>query len=492
VRLIWTMEALLGIDVGTTSAKALLLGLDGTVLGEGRHSYGMVRVGQDGYEQDPEDYWLGIVSATQLALSSAPSDIRVLALGLSSQAGTTIPVDGTGEPLCNAISWMDHRGRRYFSEIDSVISPAYVHNTSGWKLTAASSIMHIIRLRHEKPDLYNSARRFLFANDFLVHRLTEDYCTDPSDAGITGLYNLRGKKWDETLLNVAGIGESKLSEILPSGYPIGRLSRDSANCLGLTTDTLVINGAHDQYCAALGAGAITPGDVLISSGTAWVILMVLPDIESAFRTDMAVSSHAIDGLWGALGSAGAVGKGMSWFSEKVLGIMDLVDTYKWIEQAVSLSVPGANGLVFIAPAVGLSEGAISGFVNLNIDHDLNDMARSIMESAAYEVKRCSLRLEESQTAFSKAIMVGGSAQSSMATQLLADVLGIPIEVPVVSEAASLGAAIIAGLGAKVFTHPSEGYLLDRASVMYEPNSNNVDIYAREYTDYVELVKKCRS
>ncbi len=485
------MDAVLGIDIGTTATKGLLLTLDGEVIGEGHYPYEMHRIGEDGYEQDPEEFWRGIISCCKQALSQNNDNTKVLALALSTQAGATIPLGLDNEPISKAISWMDHRGKKHMHEVISKFSQEEIYQKSGWNLMAASSLMHIIRLRNEEPEVFNNAKRFAFVNDFLIHRLTGKFIMDPSNAGITPLYNINTGDWDGDLLEIAGIDKNMLSDMASSGISGGNLTEEAATALGLTSDTMVINGAHDQYCAAMGVGACNPGDLLVSTGTAWVILTVLSDMKSALDTGMGVSTYPIGQLYGALSSAGAVGKGMGWFTDQILDKINTKSKNEWIDEAVGNSPIGSNGLTFIAPAVARSKGAVSGFFNLDINHSLSDMARAIMECSVYEVKKLSINLIERGTKLSRVIMVGRPATSKMWAQMLSDVLSLPLEVPVVKEAASLGAAMLAAIGIGALEKPEHWYGQIRQRQAYEPDSYRKDLYNQRFEEYVEVLERLR-
>jgi sugar (pentulose or hexulose) kinase len=484
------LRAILGLDVGTTATKALLITVDGEVIGYGHYPYDMLRVREHGYEQDPEEFWKGTVSATRQALSKFEPGVKVLAIALSTQAGTTIPLGRDNRPVCNGISWMDYRGYRYTGELTDRYSSDLLYEKCGWRLTPASSIMHIIRLRREEPELFSGVHRIAFVNDYLIYRLTGRFCMDPSNAGITELYNVREADWDGELLNFAGVNYHRLSKIIQSGTPLGNLTEESANALGLSQDTVVVNGAHDQYCAALGVGVCKPGDVLVSTGTAWVVLKVFSDIESAFQTGMAVSSYPLTELYGALNSAGAVGKGMGWFSDKILESMKFADPDGWIERAVAESPVGANGLIFISPAVARRDNVVSGFINIDINHSLCDMVRAIMEGAVYEVKRLSENLMKNGVPFSRVIMAGRPAENQMWAQMLSDVLETPVEVPRVREAASFGAAILAGLGVGVFKQADE-FTATEQTLRYEPSSLRSSRYREVFDEYMNTLNQCR-
>lgn len=484
------LKAVLGLDIGTTAAKALLVSLDGEVLGEGHYPYGMLRVGKNGYEQEPEEFWKGMIASCEQALSQVRSGVSVLALALSTQAGTTIPLGKGSRPLCNAISWMDHRGERYKDKLLTRCSPESFYQRSGWKLTSGSSILHILRLQYEEPEIFNSTQRFAFVNDFLIQRLTGKFCMDPSNAGITNLYNIRQGDWDEDLLRLLDLDHGRLSQITASAIPIGNLTEEAAEALGLSQDTIVVNGAHDQYCAALGTGICNPGDVLISTGTAWVMLTVCSDIELAYDTGWVVSRYPVSELYGALISAGAVGKGMSWFTDRVLSVIEPKDTDEWIDVAVAESPIGANGLVFISPAVARREGTVSGFVNLDIDHSLKDMVRAIMEGTVYEINRLNVNSMTSGDLPPRVVVAGRPAENKMWAQMLSDVLELPLQVPKVREAASYGAAILASLGVGVI-NDANWRAANCETLRYEPSCDRSHKYRRGFTEYVEVLNRCR-
>lgn len=494
------MKAVLGLDIGTTAAKALVVTLDGDVLGGGHYVYDdMLRIGEAGYEQNPEEFWKGLVVSCRQALAQVNPDISILALCLSTQAGTTIPLDKENKPLRNAISWMDHRGQPYMDELFLKHSLESFYLKSGWMLSAGSALLHIYRLFREEPDVFDKTHRFAFVNDFLIQCLTGKFYMDPSNAGITSMYNIRQGNWDEEILRLVNVDKSKFSEIRESATPIGTLTKEAAAVLGLSKDTLVINGAHDQYCAAMGTGVCSEGDMLVATGTAWVMLTVHSNAEQAYNTGWSVSSHPISGLYGALISAGAVGKGMSWFIDNVLSVKKPENIDQWIDAALKKSPVGANGLIFISPAVAQREGTVSGFVNLDIDHTLEDMIRAIMECTVYEIKRLRISTLASDAAndgannstlnvSSRVIMSGRPAENKAWAQMLSDVLELPLVVPGIREAASFGAAILAGIGAGTLNQANWPVITQEA-LRYEPDCE-VQKYRQGYAQYVEALKRC--
>ena len=311
------LSVLLGLDVGTTATKALLFDLEGNVRASASASYGLISPQAGWVEQDPEALWRAVVAVLRSIVSQLQPGQRVLALAQSSQGGTTVPVDAAGQPTYNAISWMDGRAQAEHAELRRQYGGEVFSHKTGWPLMAGLPLQHIRWLRDEQPDTFARSRHFLFVNDFIGRRLTGELCMNPSDASITQLLDIETGDWDDWLLMLAGIRREQLSPLHPSGVAFGKLTAEASAATGLPAGLPVINGAHDQYCAAVGMRVTRPGSVLLSCGTAWVLLAVPEDLEVGRRSGMALSCHAVPGRWGAIRSLGAVGTSLDWLIDNI-------------------------------------------------------------------------------------------------------------------------------------------------------------------------------
>ena len=324
------MELLLGLDVGTTATKALLFDLNGRVVDSASQPYTLITPHEGWVEQDPEALWQAVITTIRsLTQQRKPAD-RILALCQSSQGGTTIPTDYAGVPVHNAISWMDLRARQDYELLKQRLGAEAIYTKTGWPLIAGLPLLHISWLRQNQPQKFNQTRHFLFVNDFIGLRLTGELCMNPSDASITQLFSVENCDWDDELIELAGIQREQLSPVYPSGYVFGSISASASAATGLPQGLPVVNGAHDQYCTAVGLGVTKPGPMQLSSGTAWVLLAVPESLEIGLRSKMAVSCHAVRGRWGALRSLGAVGTSFEWFVDYVWGgqaHMPIASTY---------------------------------------------------------------------------------------------------------------------------------------------------------------------
>jgi xylulokinase len=324
--------------------------------------------------------------------------------------------------------------------------------------------MHIAWFRDNRPEAFAATERFLFVNDFVVQRLTGRLCMNPSDAGITQLLSLDTGDWDEHLLAFAGARRDQMSPVQPSGTPVGGLTAEASQATGLARDVLVVNGAHDQYCAAVGAGVTRPGQVLLSCGTAWVVLAVPEDKESALDSGMSVSFHAVEDRWGALRSMGGVGTSLEWLLDNMWGGKEMAEgrdgLYEAVNRSVGQSAPGADGLSFV-PLTGGHGRTFArtggGFLGLSLAHNRADMARAVMEGIAYELRWVIQEMRAAGLGVAELTMVGGAAESPVWPQIVADVTGVPVALPSSRQAAGRGAAILAGVGAGWFSDAEAGF-----------------------------------
>jgi xylulokinase len=458
------MDLVLGLDVGTTATKASLFDLEGNVVASASALYDLVMPRPGWVEQDPEELWRAVVETCRTVAGRLGPGDRIVALSQSSQAGTTIPSGEDGRPLGYAINWMDERAAEQARRVEERWGSAFIKETTGWTLWEGLPLQHIAWLRDNKPDLFAAARHFFFVNDFVAYRLTGRLCMNPSDAGITQLMNVARGDWDERLLTTAGISRAQLSPISPSGTVIGTLTPAAAESLGLSRDVLVVNGAHDQYCAAVGTGVVRPGLTMLSCGTAWVMLAVPETLEAGLDSGMNISRHAIEGCWGALSSLGGVGRSVEWLLDTVWGGAEgseqRAGLLEAVNQGVGRSPAGANGLFFFPPAGGHTTSVGTGrrgFVGLLLSHRRDDLARAVMEGVVFELRWALQEIEQAGVRVTEFKMIGGAARSPVWPQIVADVTGIPVRLPAAEQAACRGAAILAAAGMGLLPSLASGF-----------------------------------
>ena len=311
-------QYLLGIDVGTTGTKTLLISTEGKVAGHAYRLYESITPAVGRSEQRAQDWWDTVVATVREAISALEDPAAVKAISLSLQGGTVVPVDKEGIPLRNAIVWTDGRCAQQFREfVEEGGSDTYTYETCGWHMSAGLPALQTRWIRDHEPEIFERTAMFLTVPDYVSMKMTGIAAVDLADAGINEFFDIRKGVYDEKLLSFAGIREGQLGKPVRSGDVIGHLTPDAARELGLSEDTLLVAGAHDQYAVAVGAGANHAGDVVIGSGTAWVVTGIFD--EPLFSTGMAQSIAAMPGKWGSIFSLSTGGICLEWMRNQICG-----------------------------------------------------------------------------------------------------------------------------------------------------------------------------
>ncbi|MBE6636557.1 MAG: hypothetical protein E7618_01995 [Ruminococcaceae bacterium] len=469
------MSYLLGIDVGTTGTKAMLFTADGKTVAHAYRGYETISDANGRREQNAEDWWNAVCETTrEVCASINPS--AVVALSLSTQGGTVVPTDRDFRPLAPAMVWSDTRCETERQEFLKKFGKDYLYETTGWGLSNALPLLQCRRLQATDPSLLSRAAWILTVADYLAAKMTGVPAVDYSNAGINQFMNVRKKAYDPALLAFAGLSENQLPRLVPSCEAIGHLTPEAAEALGLTTTTRLVSGAHDQYAVAIGANLTEAGDVLIGSGTSWAITAIgsAPD----FSTGLAQSIAAVSGHWGFLTSLSSGGVCLEWLRKSVLTDPNGTSpSYADIDRACLNASAAEDGLFFYPFA---DRGA---FVGLSLSHDRYDMALAVMEGVSF---RTVALLDQyfDRSKIRHLTLAGGAAKSPLWSQLLADILGCPVVMPEVPDLACVGAAIMAGVGAGLYSGADEGYRhMSIPTVTVMPDPTRAARYASLREDY---------
>ena len=482
-------QYLLGIDVGTTGTKTLLFRADGVLIGHAYRPYQMYTPQVGWSEQNAEDWWDAVVQTVREVCTDAQVAKAVKGISLSVQGGTMVAVDESFTPVRPAMVWNDKRcieeKQAYLREVGTGDT---MYRKTGWHLSSGLNALQIRWMKDHEPELFEKTHMFLSVPDYISYKMTGIPAIDLSDIGINQLGNIEQGCYDPEILAFSGITADKLPKIYRSGDVIGALTPEAAAELGLTTDVLLSAGAHDQYAVALGAGACKAGDILIGSGTCWVITCI--GDQSDFDSDLSQSVAAVPGKWGSLWSLSTGGVCLEWMRRSVmLGTDAKQYSYDQINQEVATRKAAEDGLFFypFSGRARLDKGLTRGsFVGLDLAHDRFHLARATMEGVAFQIV---WMLEAFKTKPSKdgLILAGGASNSRVWGQILADIADLPIRIPAVADLACVGAAILAGIGCGIYKDASEGYqkLAAGESVIY-PDPERKEMYAKLMDEYKAL------
>lgn len=486
------MKYLLGLDVGTTGTKALVFSEEGTLVGQAYKPYPLQTPAVGLSEQDPEDWWRAVVETVRKTCADPEVARNVAAISLSVQGGTMAAVDRDCRPLRPAMVWNDNRcaaqQEAYLREVGDAET---MYRKTGWRLGNSLNASQIRWMRDNEPALFAAADQFLSVPDYVSRKMTGIAAVDLSDAGINHLADIRAGAYDPQLLAFAGITEDRLAAIAPSGQVIGNLTAAAAEELGLTTDCVLVSGAHDQYAVALGAGANQAGDILIGSGTAWVVTAI--GDEPDFESGLAQSVAAVPGKWGSLWSLSSGGVCLEWWRRNLCCAPDGTQLPFDVIDGETAQRRAAEDGLFFYPFSGRAT-LTAGFkkaslIGLDLSHDRFDVARAVMEGVAFQIV---WMMEAFRTKPSEAglKLAGGASKSPLWSQLVADIANRPIRIPKVADLACVGAAILAGTGCGLFASVEEGYRrLAVSESVLQPDPARAALYADLSKQYRRCAEK---
>ena len=484
-------QYLLGIDVGTTGTKTLLFSTDGELLGHAYRPYDL-HTPQVGYsEQNAEDWWNAVCETVREVCADPEIGEAVAAISLSLQGGTMVAVDQDMNPVRPAMVWNDARcAAQKAAYLQEVGEAETMYQKTGWRLGNGLLAMEIRWMKENEPELFEKTAMFLSVPDYVSMKMTGIPAVDLSDGGINQLVNISTGKYDPEILAFAGITEDKLPKIVRSGEMIGHLTEEAAQALGLSTKAVLVAGAHDQYAVALGAGATKDGDILIGSGTCWVVTAI--GDEPSFETGLSQSIAAVPGKWGSLLSLSSGGVCLEWWRKNLTVAPDgSLLPFDVINEEVAKRKAAEEGLFFYPFSGNAAPGrkfSKASFIGLDLSHDRFDIARAIMEGVAFQAL---WMMESFKTKPSKEglKLAGGASKSALWCQMVADIANLPVRIPEVADLACVGAAIMAGTGCGIYPNVEEGYkrLAVRERVIY-PDPANAAKYAPLYEAYKAQAK----
>lgn len=480
---------LLGIDVGTTGTKSIVADETGAVLGYAYQGYPLVTGSGNAVEQDPDAWWDACCSTVRQCLRQVPDAFAIGAISLSAQGGSTVAVDDTGRPLRPAFSWMDHRDPDGQQELTALHPADYYYETCGWKPDQGFSLSHIRWMRTHEPRLFQRASCFADTLAYLNYRLTGRFVTDYTCAGISELCNVTSGDWEPELLSILGIQADRLPEIRPAGVPVGTLTPQAAEALGLSRSVVVVNGAHDQYCAALSSGVIAPGQILLSTGTAWAVFGAFSRLLFDRDSYIAPCRHIPENTFGAILTTASGGVALEWFKDK-LALPS--DSFAHIDAQAADRGLKCRHLFFYPYFSGthypLWNPAAKGVVfGLGLEHDRYDIALAVMESVAMEQAILLETFQKHGCAIQSLKMSGGAAKSALWTQLVCDILGHTVIRLENSESACMGAIVLAARGSGRIAGYEEGCRRfgPRETTVF-PDPGRHALYREKLAEYREI------
>ncbi|MFI3176489.1 MAG: FGGY-family carbohydrate kinase [Eubacteriales bacterium] len=456
--------SILTVDVGTTSMRGILYSRNGKQLTIHRISYQNFYSEQIYVEQDAKTWGNALVQILKvIAQYCKINHATVSAIALTCQRSSVIPLDKEGNPLEKCIMWQDTRTKAICSEIERYNDE--IHDLTGAKVNTVFSAPKILWFKKERRNIYNSAYKMVGIADFLNYKLTNRWVTDYTYGSRTLLMNLRSKKWDERLLQIFDIDQSKLCDLIEPGAVCGLLCTQMSMETGLPEGIPIITAGGDQQCALVGKGAIESGDLSITTGTGAFLSATCLEVPSNLSTDIICNVSSLKNQYIIETNALSCTAGFDWFLNNFYDRCNM--SYEEIAKKIDEVPVGANGCRVLPYFQGKSApdwnpNAKAMFANLSLGTTREDMLRGLMEAMFLEIKE-KLEVMNQYVPISDVYLGGGLSKNRILNQLQADVYGKVVKRSCREEETSIGAFLI--------TMVCMGYFKDITFAHQEVNKN---------------------
>lgn len=493
---------LIGLDIGTTGCKAAVFEETGDLVVSASREYDVAMPHPGWAEQDPELVWRLAQDALREVIAIVSEDWscgeELEALGLSVQGEAVMPVDGSGNALRPAILGMDTRTGPQNAWLVDRFGARGLFDRTGMPVHTINTLPKLAWLREHEPELWAKADQFLLYEDFLIRKMTGEAAISRCLASRTQLYDLHADTWSPEILAALDLSTTRLATVRPSGYPVGRMRADLAADLGFATRPIVVTGGHDQACGALGVGLTRPGLAMVSTGTAEVVEVALSEpglTDALFAGNISVYAHTVPGLYVAMTLNHSGGLLLRWFRD-VFGQLEVASAARTGADPYDLllgDLPEAPTHLIVLPHFAgsgtptfdtASKGAILG---LTFGTTKSEVAKALLEGLTFELRTNLEVLKNGGVFIDELRAIGGGARSDHWLQLKADVTGIPVVAPRVTDAACWGAALLAGRGAGCYSDLGAAASASvRLARCFEPAPQRSGAYSERYALYREV------
>ncbi len=498
------MEYFLGIDVGTTGCKVVLVNEKGELISKAVAEYPLYTPYPNWAEQDPADWWQGTVQAVKEALQMAEIDpLLVQGVGLTGQMHGSVFLDEKGEVLRPAILWCDQRTARECEEITQIVGEEKLMSINCNPVLPGFTAPKILWLKNNEPHLYEKVAKVLLPKDYIRFLLTGDFATDVSDASGTSLFDVPRRKWSEELMSLLEFPPSWFPPSFESPEVTGYLKKEVAEMWGMGDKVLVVAGGGDNAAGAIGTGIVKPGLVSASLGTSGVVFAFSDEVKVDKKGRVHTFCHAVPGKWHVMGVMLSAGGSLRWFrdrlgmEEKNLASLLEKDSYDILTAEAEKALPGAEGLIFLPYLTGertphADPYARGVFFGLTLKHRKNDMVRAVMEGVTFGMRDSFEIMREMNIPIQEVRAIGGGARSALWRKIQASIYEVPLWGVKIDEGPAFGAALLGAVGRGVFSSVEEAS--EKAVKVTEqvlPSPELVDYYNKAYRLYRDLYPALR-
>lgn len=492
----------IGIDIGTTSTKAVLFTEKGVKVCNHAVGYPLYAPTIAAAEQDPEEIFSAVITTVrQVIVKSGIEPAQVMCLSFSAAMHSLIAVDAAGKLLSKSMTWADNRSAKWAEEIKQKQHGHEIYLRTGTPIHPMSPFVKLVWLRNEHPELFEKTAKFISIKEYVFYRFFQKYVIDHSIASATGLLNLKELAWDREALEIAGIRSTQLSELVPTTHILKSIRAEFTQAMGILADTPTVIGASDGALSNLGVGAIAPGVVAVTIGTSGAVRAVVehPITEPQER----LFCYALTAnRWVVGGAVNSGGIALRWVRDQLMDSEVQVaqrlgkDPYDLIIMLAETVPPGSQGLIFHPYLMGerspiWDANARGCFFGLSLNHTKAHLVRAVLEGILFNLSLVLQALEDFTGKSERIQATGGFARSAFWRQMMADVFDREVIVPEQYESSCLGAAVLGLYALEVISSFDLVSEMIGETYRHDPIVAHVETYKKIFPIYTRVLQNLK-
>lgn len=495
------MSMVIGVDVGTSGAKALAIDSAGKVLASALVEYPLHSPNPGWAEQDPADWERASIEALSRLAGALGAGVRdVKGIGLTGQMHGSVFLDGQNRVLRPAILWCDQRTALQCDEItEKVGAERLIQMVCNPALTGFTA-PKILWLRENEPQAYEKVRKVLLPKDYIRYVLTGEFATDVADASGTLLFDVKKRTWHRELMSILDIDPDFMPPAFEGPEVTGTLSAESAEATGLPAGIPVVAGGGDQAAGGVGCGIVRRGVISSTVGTSGVVFAFADDVALDPQGRVHTFCHSVPGKWHVMGVMLSAGGSLRWYrdtfceAEKRLAAESGRDAYEYITESARTAPVGCEGLIFLPYLTGertphKDPFARGAFIGLTLRHTRAHLARSVLEGVAFGMRDSFEIIRQMGVAVKQVRASGGGARSPFWRQIQADVNNAPLVLINVDEGPAYGAALLATVATGMYGRVEDACdATIRVVDACQPDGNRAAEYDKWFREYQQAYR----
>lgn len=492
------MKYMIGVDIGTTSTKSVLYDENGQFIMKHNIGYELHTPNVDVSEENPDELFDAVLMTVKYVVREAniaKEDIKLISF--SAQMHSLVAMDENHHRLTENITWADNRASKYATLINNQYNGLDIYRRTGTPIHPMSPLSKIFWMKHEQQSTFDNTAMFADIKTYILYQLFEQYVIDHSMASATGMFNLEQLDWNDDVLNLLGISQSQLPELVPTTHILTGMKKRYATLMGIDENTPVVIGASDGVLSNLGVNSYQQGEVAVTIGTSGAIRTVIdkPRTDEKGRIFCYVLTDEHYVIGGPVNNGGVI---LRWLRDEILASEVEtakrlgVDPYDVLTQIASRVKPGSDGLIFHPYLAGeraplWNADARGSFFGLTLSHKKEHMIRAALEGVLYNLYTVYLALIEVMNETPNEIKAtGGFAKSEIWRQMMADIFDTQLSVPESYESSCLGACV---LGMKALGEIDDFSIIEQmvgTTHEHQPDPNTVDIYQQLVKIFIKI------